>query len=545
MDFIGKFVPRSISSPFYLFVGFLLLYVTTRSNNLSITHDSVAYLAKIGTGELEFHANHLLYTHIVWLASQPFQMLLSSELSIYLVHACGGAIAMSVFYGIMLYRLQFSVCKAFLLTMLVGLSYGVWYYSVSIEIYIFPLALLLGVFYILLSERYTLLLFFAIASLHSLAALFHQSSILFAPVIILAVFTHSGWGMRARISALALYVGACALIVGGSYLYAAGTLGKLNSFGDFVTWLRGNNAIDSGIQAIGIQSAIQGFVGFARALIALNFLFAHDYFSDLIQSAFSANSLADEIYLVRNLGMALSSLLIAAAVILAFLLMAFAALAIRQAATGGVEKRRTVILLLAWLLPYTLFFLIFNPSNVDFWMTQFAIIVMLLGILGGERLFLKPYVRRMLGVSVLLIFFVNATGVIIPAMDEKNDLYKWMALEYESYLEKDDMLVIPDSWPVGPHLSYHTSINYVSLGGLYQSGLSEVDAAKSLVNESILNNETAARLIFSGEILEPSTATIHTYGSDYADFLTDLVSLFCPVEIIEYQKGRRTLASDC
>ena len=521
----------------------------TRSHNLSITHDSVGYLWDIEFTQLEFHPNHLLYTHLVWLLSQPLQWFFAPDAAIYFVHALAGALAMAVTYGLMLGRLNFNAVPALLLTLLAGLSYGIWYYSVSIEIYIFPLALLLTALYVLLSEEYDFTKIALVALLHSFAALFHQASILFAPVVMLAIFTYAGWSVRRRVRAALLYVSVCALFVGAPYLYAAADLGKLSSLQVFLLWLQGDNPLDSGIQAIGLQSIAEAFVGFARALVGLNFLFAHDYLGQLILSAFPGNSLQDEIFLVREFSPALSNTLVFASLVLALGLLALALFAIRQAFRSEVDHSRPLLLLLAWLIPYCSFFLLFNPSNVDFWMTQLVIILLLIGIASQAQLFVRAGFTRLLWLCAVLMLFVNGLGVIIPAKDHRNDLYRTVVLDYENLIEEGEILILADTWPIKWHLHYHTDLEFFSLSDFY---VGEENSAES-VSERLRAKLQAVssgvspvqHVVFSSNVLQPETATIQQYGEDYPAFLRDVVAHFCPVEMVDPVDRRRLLISEC
>ncbi len=549
MSLVEKIFPRNIASPVYVFLGFLALYVLTRSHNLSLTHDSVGYLWDIEFTQLEFHPNHLLYTHLVWLLSQPLQWFFAPDAAIYFVHALAGALAMAMTYGLMRGRLSFNAVPALLLTLLAGLSYGIWYYSVSVEIYIFPLALLLTALYVLLSDQYDFSKIALVALLHSFAALFHQASILFAPVVMFAIFTYAGWSTSRRVRAAMLYVAVCALFVGAPYLYAAGELGKLSSLQDFLLWLQGDNPLDPGIQAIGLRSFGEAFVGFARALIGLNFLFAHDYLGQLILAAFPGNSLRDEVFLVREFGPALSNMLVFASLVLALGLFTLALLAIRQVFRSSIDHSRPKLLLLAWLIPYTSFFLLFNPSNVDFWMTQLVIILLLIGVASQAQLFVRAGFIRLLGVCAFLMLFVNGLGVIIPAKDHRNDLYRTVVLDYENLVEEGEILILADTWPIKWHLHYHTDLEFLSLSDFYASEDNSAESVSESLRAKLQSVSSsvspAQRVVFSNDVLQPAIATIQQYGEGYPAFLRDVVAHFCPVEMVDPVDRRRLLISEC
>jgi len=393
---------------FGVFIGFTLLYLATLSQNLSITHDSILYLYSITTGDPHYHANHLLYEHFGVLISQ-------------ILCAIG----------------------------IIGFSYGVWYYSTAIEIYIFQLALLMLCFKFLLSRNATLSTFVTCAIIHSAAVLLHESSILFGvvPVVAICCLPQRTWAEKFR--TLFVYLVVCAILVGGSYLLAAHSLDKLNSFEQFIYWAAGNGTQEEW-SGLTLRSMLLAVVGFARALVSFSFLFSISEMQSTLASMFPANNLTDEVYLVRNIQSSVAVLLAVAVIALSGMLALLAMVSVCRLMKAGLSYQ--LLLVLSWLVPTTVFFVAFNPSNVDFW-----IVALLLGIViiaAGAAHRSRGY-NYLFATAVALVFLSNFVGVILPASDNSNDYNRQLISHYASYLSEEDVLVIADDWPIVGHLNYY------------------------------------------------------------------------------------------
>ena len=191
------------------FLPVFILYLATASSNLSITHDSIALRDDIVTGRLEFHPNYLLFTNFLWLLIAPLEILFTTVQSLQIIQAAAGALSLHIFYKLLVDRLSINSIYATGALLIATFSYGLWYYSIALEVYIFPLCLLLLSFYILSAERITITSITAAAVLHSLATLVHQSSILFSFVIVVCLLVTTEITVQERIRRFGLYVLVC------------------------------------------------------------------------------------------------------------------------------------------------------------------------------------------------------------------------------------------------------------------------------------------------------------------------------------------------
>jgi hypothetical protein len=231
-------------APFFLIFA---LYLSTLSNNFSLTHDSIEFLLQLRAGNAEFHANHLLYMPFLQVIVKAASLAGFSS-SVHLIVEAAGAMAgtLTLLAGYLILRQRFGVMRwnALAAMAATGLTYGTWYYSVAIEIYIYPLLFLAWAFFVLTSPALTWRGVVAAAALQSAAILFHQTAVLFSfvPLIVLLTRRQDEWGLTPAIGRLLLYGAVGTVIVCGSYWSAADALGHAGSVDEFVQWFLGYGA---------------------------------------------------------------------------------------------------------------------------------------------------------------------------------------------------------------------------------------------------------------------------------------------------------------
>ena len=85
-----------------IFIGFTLLYLATLSQNLSIAHDSIAYLHSITDANPKFHANHLFYEHFGVLISQIGSPWFNTQQLLGIASAVAGGFVTQTIYSLSL-----------------------------------------------------------------------------------------------------------------------------------------------------------------------------------------------------------------------------------------------------------------------------------------------------------------------------------------------------------------------------------------------------------------------------------------------------------
>ncbi len=423
-------------------------------------------------GEADLHPNHLFYEHILLFFTYPLRWFFSIQQSIGILGAFTGAASLQIIYNILTQK--FGVWKklAFASTCLMGFSYTIWYYSVAIEIYIYTLFFLLLAFSLLLKPKLSWEDIVLCASLQSVAILFHQGSILFGFVAVVAILTCQACDVKTRIKMFLVYLFVGVVFVGFSYLCVASNEGVLDSAFTFFGWLIGNGSTetsnsDFSFHGFSFRNIFLMVVGFSRAIISIYFVLVNTGAQDVLQSIFSQNSLSDEIYLAQSISEFTAILLVIACFCLMIALLWVAVKGVRTfGLTDGRISQREFLLFLSWLLPYTLFFTVFNPSNVDFWMIQFVLVVMLLtiGLAGYSN---QRVALTMVYLGAFSICMINGFGTILPAHNPDNDYYRQLVSSIDKKLSENDVLLVANAWPLTYHLEYYSDIQYTALSNSF------------------------------------------------------------------------------
>src|SRR5690606_26262901 len=147
-----------------------------------------------------------------------------------------GAGLLALVFHIFRSRFLMNIIIAISGTTIIGFSYGVWFYSTNIEVYlpsVFFILLLLH----LIPEKLNIKNIFPIAVLHSIAILFHQVNILFI-IIIIFLIIRDLHNIRITIGIL-IYFFTGLFLVGGFYFYGGWIAEGHNDFESWITWIRG------------------------------------------------------------------------------------------------------------------------------------------------------------------------------------------------------------------------------------------------------------------------------------------------------------------
>jgi hypothetical protein len=213
-------------------------------------------------------------------------------------------------------------------------------------------------------------------------------------------------------------------IVGGTYLAIAVATGHAGSTTGFWTWLLGYGTQAKYWSPLGPKAVLLAGVGLGRAVIGGHFVFAIPALQERMEILFPGNSLDDEAYLVRGYAGGAAETLLGLSVLWIIAAAACLALAVAGAAHLVRHSRWAPLLpLLAWLVPYALFFTAWDATNVDFWVPQVLLGWMLLaiGLVAGYAARQAASVLAALATGLLVL---NGLGSIVPARDPRNDYYR-------------------------------------------------------------------------------------------------------------------------
>ena len=132
-----------------------------------------------------YHPHHLAYSALAraWLNLLGAVGLGGDPLPrVEALNALFGGVAIGLVWALLRHRARVAPGVALAATAGAATSFGVWFYSVSVEVYVPPLTLLLATLLILTTPRPTLPAMAAVGVLNGLAVLAHQSNVLFAAV---------------------------------------------------------------------------------------------------------------------------------------------------------------------------------------------------------------------------------------------------------------------------------------------------------------------------------------------------------------------------
>ena len=506
---------------FVLFAA-LLLYGVTLSPNLSAAHDSITYINTIEVGSQDqgwFHPHHLLYSPVAaaWLGLWRYLGVEGSSVDVVTtLNALFGALSVSIFYLLLRRRLSLSSAAALVGTALMTFSYGVWFYSTTVEVYVIPLFFLLWAFYLLTAGRISGIRAGLVGAISGLAVLFHQVHILFAIVVLAALVLrrkHLSTSLPKALSYCFLSMAAMVLIPYGLVMF--GVLG-LDSAGAAWQWLTTYARDPQFWNAPGLSSLPKAAVGFGRSLVGAHFIFGISQLQGAAGSAFGANWLADEAFLVRNLTPTVAVALLGLAAV--FVLSSLAAL------VYGLRKRRSLppdlrILLgltALWFAVYAAFFLLWEPFNPEFWIPQSVCWWLALLILWSRRLTpvpensagsghgqetdsnkeasggpsaqnAIPWRRKSwlgLAALALLLLAINFAGSIRWLMDQGNDYYAVKTTVLAANAGPGDLIVIGRGWILKHYLERSSDAQVLVLSDLYRGAPDPKDSSGVCVHLS-------------------------------------------------------------
>jgi len=438
--------PRVAREAVSLGVGVALVYGLTLSAVPALTHDSMGYLQAIEAGgHALFHPHHLAYNALArgWLDALDAVGLGGDPLPrVELLNALLGGCAAALVWTILRVRGRLDRGAALAAVAGVAVSFGVWFYSVSVEVYLLPLVLLLAALLVLTAPGLTPGVMAGAGALNGLAVVAHQVNVLFA-VVALVVASH-GVARREVVRRLGAYGAAAAAVVIPAYAAVLAFAVRPGSAGGASGWMTRYAQSDT-YWTFSPKAPVQAAAGLGRALVGGQFAFRIGSVRDRLSSLFSGKSLDDEAFLVRDLPPALAALLIALAALgIGLLLLTVAAGAARGRRSGVPDAARTLVrALVAWLFVYAAFFLLWEPVNPEFWIPQATALWMLAAVLAqGSRRWVTA-----LGIAACAIGVANLVGTILPATDESNDVY---AVRYRAVADvagEGDVVVVDP-----PHL---------------------------------------------------------------------------------------------
>ena len=467
----------------FVFTGSLIFFLFTLATNFSGPHDSIGYLNGIVRGEGLPHAHHLLYHYSAHYWLQVTQAILPGVKDYYLVESftalCGSGSVVFI-YSFFRFRFRQSLRQSLINTAVIVFSYGMWFYSVNIEVYAAPMLLLLACLYILTKPTVTKKDLWLAALLHSFAILYGQFHILFTPVLLYVI-----WRQRATIKfipALIQYALIGIILVGGTYFLLGWFAAGQNSIASWSQWFRGYTTSDTYWQPLSVKTPLRVFTGFSHAFVGGHFIFRIPGLSRFMENTLASHSLEDELFLARHISGATALFLTGLTTAVGILVLALIIRFVRRFRIIHEQLGGVVMPLLVAGAVYSAFFLIWMPEILEFWIFQMVLLwLLLLGTLSitGFPFRIKPMTGTIF--MAVSLFLINYLGSVRWLKHIEYDWYYTRVQPVKEVATSKDLILLQEGWILWDFARYFTKAKVIGT----PNPDSTHSAVDNLVNETL------------------------------------------------------------
>jgi len=486
-----------------LFIFTFLLYLATLTS--VHTFDALSYVTSVERKPWTevFHPHHLAYGPLGAVALHLGRLLGytgGAALPMQLLNAFAGSLGVALFLGLVR-RVTGRADVALAAALLLGGAYAYWYYAVEIEVYtVAALFLILCLDLLVQPGRWTTRRVLALAGAQAGAILFHQTNVLLcAPIAIYALADLRGGValtpqpplplrrergsrdsdvpsppprsvLRPWLRRWALYALALALAVAVPYAIVGVAISGFRSWAAFASWLT--------------EYARTGWWG----------------------GPITAQKWA-------GLGAGLSETLAQPGGALLWLLLA--GLLVLHLRWLAAAPRVLVGALAAWLLVYGVFFLWWEPDNIEFWIASLPPALLLVALaLRGER-------RWGPGLWLALTVAVTAIGVNYDSIarrgDAATDLQRTIARALVTRSQPADLLLVPDGLLELYLPYYERHDNFLSLNqALFDAGDGWERACAAVRARIDTTLHAGANVLIADEVLRPPALLLQRHHLEQA-----------------------------
>ncbi len=462
---------RSGSAAFVLLVAFFLL---TAAGNAGETDDVYAFAYRAENFALSYISDpRLMLYHmamrLLFLASESLGLGFSALMLMRCFSALCAAASLLLLFRILVADLKLARETGLLATVVLGISYGFWRYAAEAEVYVPAIFLILLVFHGLSKGlRKTegtfsgLLAFAGLGTLAGLTVLLYQPSVipLFFAFPILLLY-------RNRILQLGLYgsVGAGVVIAGyllGFLAYWPDPL-SLASFKAFLSQRSGEFIVPAFSLKTVVVSMIRSVFSLSHDLASVNWIFAFDPVTKLIQQAFSYNVITEEIFLARRAGAVVYLPIIT---VIALGLLALRILFATGWPVVALLRQRPLLVILIWTAVNGAIIGRLNPAGLEAWIMVFPPLVLLLA-----AFVIEPCVNagrgKLIAAFTAVLFLHNAIGGMALVWSPANEYDRVVGAWVIDEAKAEDLVIVNGNAGLGESLRYLSPAK-VALIGVYQ-----------------------------------------------------------------------------
>jgi hypothetical protein len=444
---------RAGDSPLTVFVVFVVVYLFTLTSNFTAPHDSMAYLNMLKADKGLWHPHHLLY-HVsskYWLGF--WKMIFPSVEDYKIIESYSsvwGAAVLAMVFIFFRRRFNLSVLSAWLGTAVTAFSYGIWFYSVNVEVYMPALFFTIWSLYIMGKKEWSSRQVWAIGLVHSLAILFHQMNILLAPVVLYKIISQR---RNIYVFKSFFWYGLTGLVlVGGFYFLGGWVIEGNKDIGAWTTWIRGYTETNEYWQPFSVKTPVLASMGFLRTIVGGQFIFQLGATQESIGNFLKVHALQDEAFLVRDLSTAHVWTVLILSALLGALMLVLLVRFIRKFRENMRTWEAVIVPLLLYVVIYSLYFLFWMPEILEFWLGQCIICWLLL--LGAYR----PVKRLNIiaGAIAALLFIINYSAAIKPMRNIHNDIGYARIEKLNHTATAGDLTVVENPWLIKEFLEYYS-----------------------------------------------------------------------------------------
>ncbi|MDQ3706259.1 MAG: hypothetical protein M3437_13805 [Chloroflexota bacterium] len=430
-----------------VFAAFVVFMLTATGFH---TYDGISYIRDMGKPLAAlFLPHHLIYEPSVLLMLnlwRAFGYTGYADLPGSMFSSIAGACGLGLFFG-MARHCSGSRLVALVATLMLGLSYGYWFYSVEVDIYVQPLFFLLATaalyLHALRSTVPRAYMFLLMGIAHALGALYHQAALFIVPTFALGIYLLPG-KISEKVRCLVAYGATLGLVLVPAYFVGGVLIAGQNTPDKFVRWA--NNFGQLGTWGAFTPATPAGTISGSAAAISAD-------------------------YWVGRL------LLLSLVVVLA----AGARAATRR---GG----PLAWVLWTWTGTYTLFFVWWQPEVLKFWVLVLppALLLVVLGFQWGALGTRSRSVAWGVAAAVLLLLTATNAPSIWAKRDPMSDPGRRTSAELSHMSGREDLIVL-QSGSAEHYLPFmYDRINVMSARELwYQGGASGQDEAVTAIRRRL------------------------------------------------------------
>jgi hypothetical protein len=533
----GKIALPLLVEMLIVWVVLTSIYVATLGGSHADAEDSLQYASDVrDLGPLElihapYSAYHLVYGVLGWAAyrlSTAFGYGGGPLVPMQILNAILGAVGIAILWGFLRSLLRgwlpaVAGCGA------LAFSYAYWWYSVEVEVYVLSTLFLIVTFWLtnVAVRTDSTKWFVALGLANGCAVLAHDTNVLFAVVVLIAVMLSTpDAAFRERLWRFVAYGFSAAVVVVPAYAVAV-VAGNFGSPGKVNDWLTGYAGSDANGRLEMVMVPRTG-IGLGRAIFGGHFAFAWAPLRNRAVSAIGYKDLTDEIFLTKTFDTRMAVFLVAMTGIAFLYLLVLVGTILRNRSSISPDVRNCLILACVWAAVYAVFVAWWEPLNVEFWipvLTAIAIVFALIVSLGTDQKRRSQLRTVAILAPVATLTLINLVGSVGAQQNSQHDYWRVRAAWYEQSVGPGDVVLVGNH-QLATYIRYFSGANVIEVDQVIFEA-KDADLAMGELR-SQLDEMRPKRVFFSEEILavrsqiqssNPDTSEEQRFGALLVRFL--------------------------